>query len=309
MKRLLGLLAATGLVASTSITVVACSDNDEVVIFDSIELSNEKLSTDVKNITIAEFIEGKDSLIFESNAATGKSIITTSQLTKFNASTLKTDVKIGLKEITTALAQDINEEITIKYENTVLGKIVVKIKSGTTNLEAPQVPTINLVGAENVSIDLINENKVKAVTISNHTELGKILVTSNNTDVASVSESAGTITLTGVGVGSAKITVSSSVDGVLDVFFNVQILDSTQIPIPEIILDGAEDVKINLSSEDKTKTVVISNYTELGEILVTSNNTDIATVSEFAGTITLTGVGVGITEIIVSSSIGEIQNK
>ncbi|ARU92129.1 hypothetical protein SCLARK_001661 [Spiroplasma clarkii] len=221
MKKLLGLLAATGLVASTGATVVACGDKvDEL---GKVALTKDKLEDTVKDVKIAAFVDKKTKLEFASDKA-DKSIVTTQQVTEFTKDVLKTDVKIGLKAETAALTAEVKEVITVKYDGKEIGKINVTIAKDTTNVApapAPEQEAGTITAPANLTGKVGDADKT--ITVEVKGEVGKLTVKSDKEAVATAKIDDKTITIKFVAVGESKITIKSEKKDVKSVEFNVTV--------------------------------------------------------------------------------------
>ncbi|ARU91534.1 hypothetical protein SCLARK_00926 [Spiroplasma clarkii] len=254
MKKLLGLLAATGLVASTGATVVACGETVNALA--NVTLNNTTKSFEVKDVTIPAFVTGKANFAFESNAATGKSILVVEQMTNLDTSVLKSNVKISLKAGTAKLAADVTEIITVKYNDAVIGTINVTIKKDTES--AAVTGTITNPGDQVVLVKASDRVAVtKEITITTTGTVEGLSVSSGTESVATATNVGNKITIsipTTASLNStSKITVKSATTGVEEISFTVTVKTAGTITKPANIKAAAgikEEIVIAASDFD-----------------------------------------------------------
>ncbi|QEH61792.1 hypothetical protein SCHIN_v1c05950 [Spiroplasma chinense] len=123
MKKLLSLLAATGLVATTSATVVACGDKPAAE-NDAKELTIAKDATEVKvSVTVKEFVETSQFSLVSDKAEA--SILEVKGF-EVKADALTGEIVISVKADAKREA-DVTEAITVKYGEEEVVKVSVTI--------------------------------------------------------------------------------------------------------------------------------------------------------------------------------------
>jgi hypothetical protein len=294
MKKLLSLLGAIGLVATSSATVVSCDNGDK----DSSNAGD--FTADFSTWTSEEDIENAVTENFKNNEAMKDATVmvldTIDDVNKaegilggngekdmpvFNAD--KKDIK-DLKSVAfLAFTGGPTEADPAATATTVL--------KGTITNKPEEKTGITLDKAE-VSIAI---DDTDTVTISNFTVLTN--VKAESADIATATAELaddGTIAIKGVAKGSTTITVSA--DGVDSVTITVTVKAADEKTTISLDKDSVE------IEAETTDTVTISNFTVLTNVKAESADTATAT-AELAddGTIAIKGVAKGSTTITVSA--------
>jgi hypothetical protein len=292
MKKLLSLLGAIGLVATSSATVVSCDNGDK----DSSNAGD--FSTDLSKVA------GDTTALEEAIK------------TQFEDTDKIADAEFMFFD-TIDNANNAEDVMTAGKGDTTMPGNITKIKGdeksvafyayiapakegefGTTVLKG----TITNKPEEKTGIDVATKATVKVggtttVTIKNFKDLKDVKVTSDKEKIATVAmDDAGVITITGVAKGDANITVSATdVDAVTIVASVTEDAPTTV----DITLDNIEDLTVKAG---KTIEVKITNVDALTEPTATGDNNKFATVAIDAGTITITGVAEGTVKVTVNAT-------
>ncbi|QEH61908.1 hypothetical protein SCHIN_v1c07130 [Spiroplasma chinense] len=129
MKKLLGILGAMGLVASTGSVVVACGGDKDTTKATKISI-NAAGDAQESEVTISAFVEGKTT--GEASSSSTTSILNVTSPT-FSKDVLKGNVKFELKDKDAVRAAEVKETITFKYNDAVVATFEVTVaKSATT---------------------------------------------------------------------------------------------------------------------------------------------------------------------------------
>ena len=160
MKKLLGLLVATGLVASTGTAVIACDtgtgSHDDFL--GEVSLKTGALTGTVE-ITIPAFVEGKTSLDIESESE--NSLLEVSQSPALASDNTKTVVTVKLKGALTAKSS--HEHLVVSYNGVTLGEIEVNIAKETgvaldSVLKVADLGSISAANAETILAAAVAKN-------------------------------------------------------------------------------------------------------------------------------------------------------
>jgi hypothetical protein len=290
MKKLLSLLGAIGLVATSSATVVSCDNGDKdssnagdfttdlsKVAGDKTDALVEVIKTQFKN---TDGIADAQVMIFDTidNANKAEDVMTGAA----DPTDLPTEVdKITGEEASLAFFAFAIDKDTSAYSATVL--------KGTITNKPEEKTGITLDKAE-VSIAI---DGTDTVTISNFTDLTNVKAESADKATATAELADGTITITGVKEGSTTITVSA--DGVDSVTITVTVKAADEKTTISLDKDSVEIVA------EATDTVTISNFADLTNVKAESADKATATAELADGTITITGVKEGTTTINVTA--------
>ncbi|AUM62659.1 Ig-like domain-containing protein [Spiroplasma monobiae] len=278
MKKLLGLLAATGLVATTSATVVACGEKQETSTT-SVTLKDGSLEANIKLVN-AEMLDGG-------------TITVTGNVGNLNVDLNNKTVKDGKFLTTISIEQanlpkleDINEVLTFTY--------VAPIEGGATKSE-----TITF----EVNVKVIAK-KDQLSTVITTTDLGELEDNSQETITEAINaknvNASGKYELSNITQKGAIATGIGTFEGKVNLSFTVQ---SEENKTYDISLDKTSvnlDLNGNVSS-----TIKIENFSELKDVKVESNNATIASVNHANGTITVNAKAEGTANITVSASNGK----
>jgi hypothetical protein len=294
MKKLLSLLGAIGLVATSSATVVSCDnggDKDTTNAGDFTTDLTKVKGEDTK--ALEEVIKGQ----FE-----GTDGIADAQILIFdtidNANNAEDVMTAGKGDTTmpgniTKIKGD--EKSVAFYAYSAPAK---EGEFGTTVLKG----TITNKPEEKTGIDVDTKATVKVgettnVTINNFKDLKDVKVASDNKEIATVAiDDKGVITIKGVAKGDANITVSATdVDAVTIVASVTEDAPTTV----DITLDNIEDLTVKAGGTIEVK---ITNVDALTEPTATGDNDDFATVALDAGTITIKGVAEGTVKVTVNAT-------
>jgi ribosomal protein L32E len=289
MKKLLSLLGAIGLVATSSATVVSCDNGDKdssnagdfstdlsKVAGDTTALE-EAIKTqfeDTDKIADAEF------MFFDTidNANNAEDVMTAGKgdtTMPGNITKIKGDEKSVAFYAYIAPAKE--------------GEFGTTVLKGTITNKPEEKTGITLDNTE-VSIAI---GGTDTVAISNIDDLTNVKAESADAKIATAELADSTITIKGVAEGSTTITVSA--EGVDPVTINVTVKAADEKTT--ISLDNTE-VSIAIGGTD---TVAISNIDDLTNVKAESADAKIATAELADGTITIKGVAEGSTTITVSA--------
>ncbi|ARU92099.1 hypothetical protein SCLARK_001625 [Spiroplasma clarkii] len=210
MKKLLGLLAATGLVASTGSAVVACGEDEK---------TDTTVTTDSIKGKVDALLDGKPSMAvaaLQSLLNGDETIVEVATWTVSRDTTIETTANIGftLAEGYTLVTGD-DAEFTVADILTPLDTLVIELDDSDVELD-------------------LNGTSTKEFTIANFAELDSIAVaiTSGDNAVeisADTTQTDGKFTIVAVAEGDATITVSSDVADVQPVTIDVDVIDSTEL--------------------------------------------------------------------------------
>jgi hypothetical protein len=290
MKKLLSLLGAIGLVATSSATVVSCDNGDKdssnagdfttdlsKVAGDKTDALVEVIKTQFKN---TDGIADAQVMIFDTidNANKAEDVMTGAA----DPTDLPTEVdKITGEEASLAFFAFAIDKDTSAYSATVL-------KGTITN--KPEEKTGITLDKNEV---LVAADTADTVTISNFANLTNVKAESADVETATAELAEGTITITGVKEGTTTINVTA--DGVDPVTIKVTVKAADEKTT--ISLDKNE---VSIAA-DTADTVTISNFANLTNVKAESADVETATAELAEGTITITGVKEGITTINVTA--------
>jgi hypothetical protein len=290
MKKLLSLLGAIGLVATSSATVVSCDNGDKdssnagdfttdlsKVAGDKTDALVEVIKTQFKN---TDGIADAQVMIFDTidNANKAEDVMTGAA----DPTDLPTEVdKITGEEASLAFFAFAIDKDTSAYSATVL-------KGTITN--KPEEKTGITLDKNEV---LVAADTADTVTISNFANLTNVKAESADVETATAELAEGTITITGVKEGTTTINVTA--DGVDPVTIKVTVKAADEKTT--ISLDKNE---VSIAA-DTADTVTISNFANLTNVKAESADVKTATAELAEGTITITGVKEGITTINVTA--------
>jgi hypothetical protein len=290
MKKLLSLLGAIGLVATSSATVVSCDNGDKdssnagdfstdlsKVVGDKTDALVEVIKTQFKN---TDGIADAQVMIFDTidNANKAEDVMTGAA----DPTDLPKEVdKITGEEASLAFFAFAIDKDTSAYSATVL-------KGTITN--KPEEKTGITLDKTEVSIAI---DDTDTVTISNFANLANVKAESADEETATAKLAEGTITITGVKEGTTTINVTA--DGVDPVTIKVTVKAADEKTT--ISLDKNE---VSIAA-DTTDTVTISNFADLTNVKAESADEKTATAELAEGTITITGVKEGTTTINVTA--------
>jgi hypothetical protein len=297
MKKLLSLLGAIGLVATSGATVVSCDngDKDSTNTGDfTADFSSWTSETDVKDAIKANFSDNEDMkdetlqiMLFDSidDANKAKGILGgngETDMPTFNAGAKK------IKDLETIsflamtgegpTAEDPAATVTIVLEGTI------------TNKPADETTGITL---DNSDVTVAPKGTV-TVKVSNFADLKGVAAVSDDEDTATAVLDDDTITITGVADGKTTVTVSAT--GVESVKINVTVQSNDVKPV--ISVDNT-NVSVVAAATAKVK---VSNFADLKGVAAVSDDEDTATAVLDDDTITITGVVAGKTTITVSAT-------
>jgi hypothetical protein len=296
MKKLLSLLGAIGLVATSGATVVSCDngDKDSTNTGDfTADFSSWTSEADVKDAIKANFSDNEDMkdetlsiMLFDSidDANKAKGILGGNgeeDMPTFNANAkeikdLKTISFLAMTGGPTA--EDPAATVTIVLEGTI------------TNKPADETTGITL---DNSDVT-VAPNGTATVKVSNFADLEGVAAVSDDETIATLELADGTITIKGVKAGTTTITVSAT--GVESVKINVTVQSNDVKPV--ISVDNT-DVSVAAAA---TAEVKVSNFADLEGVAAVSGDETIATLELADGTITIKGVKAGTTTITVSAT-------
>jgi hypothetical protein len=294
MKKLLSLLGAIGLVATSSATVVSCDnggDKDTTNAGDFTTDLTKAKGEDTKALekVIKGQFEGTDGiadaqiLIFDTidNANNAEDVMTAGKgdtTMPGNITKIKGDEKSVAFYAYSAPAKE------GEFGTTVLKGTITNKPEEKTGIDVDTKATVKVGETTNV-------------TINNFKDLKDVKVASDNEEIATVAiDDKGVITIKGVAKGDANITVSATdVDAVTIVASVTEDAPTTV----DITLDNIEDLTVKAGGTIEVK---ITNVDALTEPTATGDNDDFATVALDAGTITIKGVAEGTVKVTVNAT-------
>jgi hypothetical protein len=293
MKKLLSLLGAIGLVATSSATVVSCDnggDKDTTNAGDFTTDLTKVKGEDTKDLegVIKSQFEGTDGIadaqimIFDTidNANNAEDVVTAG---KGDATMPGNITKIKGDEKSVAFYAYIKSAEEDEFGTTVLKGTITNKPEAKTGITLDKTEVL-------IAID-----DTDTVTISNFTDLTNVKAESAEAKIATAELDAdGTITIKGVKEGTTTINVTA--DGVDSVTITVTVKAAD-----EKITISLDKDSVEIEAED-TDTVTISNFTDLTNVKAESAEAKIATAELDAdGTITIKGVKEGTTTINVTA--------
>ncbi|AGR41289.1 lipoprotein [Spiroplasma taiwanense] len=300
MKKLLGLLAATGLVATTSATVVACGDKEvsaaEKLVNDVKEfiskgndswIEGTTTAQDIIDATFSKFVVKDGNVVKDAESLSGlksDSLILKIGQTSKKVAELSFDIEVYATKAGTAKNEFVKNTDSVKK-----GVSVVKLKENDS--KTPIISAIqdqNVVIGKKLEVDVTITNPVEGV------ELKAESATIANATVA-IKEN-NKIEITGVAAGDSEITVSY--EGATSVKFIVTVEAEAEAEAP--VISPIENKTVVIGEKIEV-TVEIAHPVDGVEISATSATIANATVAiKENNKIEITGVAAGDSEITVS---------
>jgi hypothetical protein len=294
MKKLLSLLGAIGLVATSSATVVSCDNGGDKDTTNAGDFTTDLTKAEGEDTKALEKVikgqfEGTDGiadaqiLIFDTidNANNAEDVMTAGKgdtAMPGNITKIKGDEKSVAFYAYSAPAKE------GEFGTTVLKGTITNKPEEKTGIDVDTKATVKVGETTNV-------------TINNFKDLKDVKVASDNEEIATVAiDDKGVITIKGVAKGDANITVSATdVDAVTIVASVTEDAPTTV----DITLDNIEDLTVKAGGTIEVK---ITNVDALTEPTATGDNDDFATVALDAGTITIKGVAEGTVKVTVNAT-------
>ncbi|AKX34522.1 hypothetical protein SLITO_v1c09110 [Spiroplasma litorale] len=262
MKKLLGLLAATGLVATTGATVVSCGNKEEAFSFgDAFKDFKMKVGDEDKTLALVASTPAKDSAI---SATSSKAEVAT--VTVSSAKDTEGTGKFNL--VVKAVAKG-ESTITVKYgEQSKTIKVTVEDKDGETPSPSEKVE-LNTIITKTTLGDLEFDSKP---TDSAIIEAAKKLNTSLISEQVEVKEDS---------IKEAEATISAKSDsanytGSVKVTFTKK--QTEQKPV--LSVDGGNDITFPKSEKKKVVTIKVTNPKAGSAITANASKSEIITVSD-----------------------------
>jgi hypothetical protein len=292
MKKLLSLLGAIGLVATSSATVVSCDNGG-----DKDTTNAGDFTTDLTKVKgeDTKALEGVIKAQFE-----GTDGIADAQIMIFDTIDNANNAEDVYKNPTPDAKMD-GQLNKITGDETSVAFFAFTLKDDVYSATVLK-GTITNKPEEKTGIDVATKATVKVgetttVTINNFKDLKDVKVASDKKEIATVAiNDQGVITITGVAKGDANITVSATDVEAVTIVASVTEDAPTTV---DITLDNIKDLTVKAGEAIEVK---ITNVDALTEPTATGDNNEFATVALDAGTITITGVAEGTVKVTVNAT-------